>query len=105
MTSSHDKLGVAIQGTAWQELPGLSVIREGQHVYSLRPKIDGVTHRLLCKVELHGNIKVVTLRSTFCIQNDTALPVEMVIIDGHGKTIGDIHHIGSLPQSPLGTSG
>lgn len=93
LSSAHDKLGLALQGTAWQELQNISVIREGEYIYPLRPRMDNVTHRLMCQIELRNNIKVITIRSTFQIQNDTSLPVEMVVVDGAGKNVGHIHSI------------
>lgn len=92
-SSSQDSLGLRLQDTNWAPVTGISVIREGEQVYSLQPSIADVTHRLLCHVEIRDNLKVVTLRSTFRVQNDTALPVEMCVIGADGKRIRNPYKI------------
>jgi vacuolar protein sorting-associated protein 13A/C len=81
----HNSLGLQLQDTPWEALRGISVDREGEHVLTLRPKLDKVSHQLMCEIRLERNIKVITLRSTFNIENQTSLPMEMIIVDAHGK--------------------
>lgn len=77
----------------WDRLTSVSVDREGEHIYALRPKLDKVTHRLLCDVKLIENVKVVTFRSTFQVENRSLVAAEMVIVDGNGKRASQIYKI------------
>lgn len=77
----------------WDRLRHISVDREGEHIYPLRPKLDKVTHRLLCEVKLVENVKVVTFRSTFQVENRTLVTAEMVIVDANGKKASQIYKI------------
>lgn len=94
-STSQDTLGLILQDTEWRAVTGISVVREGDQVYALHPAIESVTHRLLCHVEICDNIKVITLRSTFQVQNDTALPIEMCVVGSDGKRLRSPYKIGS----------
>ncbi|GAA5969299.1 hypothetical protein JCM11641_007543 [Rhodosporidiobolus odoratus] len=90
---NHNSLTVAFEGAGWERLKHVYVDREGEHVHALRPKIEKVTHRLLCDVKLVDNVKVVTFRSTFLIENKSLVTAEMVIVDEHGKKASQIYKI------------
>lgn len=92
-TTSHNSLTVLFEGMAWERLKHVSVDREGEHIFALRPKIDKVTHRLLCDVKLIDNVKVVTFRSTFQVQNRSLVVAEMVIVDANGKKASQVYKI------------
>ena len=101
--TSHNSLTLLFEGMNWERLRHVSVDREGEHIYALRPKIDKVTHRLLCEVKLVENVKVVTFRSTFQIENRSLVTAEMVIVDANGKRASQIYRIRkSLLYSLLG---
>ncbi|GAA6031882.1 hypothetical protein JCM8097_003317 [Rhodosporidiobolus ruineniae] len=91
--SSHNSLTVAFEGVGWERLKHVYVDREGEHIHALRPKIEKVTHRLLCDVKLVDNVKVVTFRSTFLVENKSLVNAEMVIVDEHGKKASQIYKI------------
>ncbi|GAA5859573.1 hypothetical protein JCM8547_006147 [Rhodosporidiobolus lusitaniae] len=92
-TSSHNSLTIAFDGVGWERLKKVNVDREGEHVHALRPKIEKVMHRLLCDVKLINNVKVVTFRSTFLVENKSLVNAEMVIVDEHGKKASQIYKI------------
>lgn len=94
-SSSQHTLGLVLQDAGWTSVGGISVVREGEEVYPLRPSIDKVTHRLLCHVEIKDNVKVVTFRSTFQVQNDTLFPIEMGVINNSGALIREPYRIAS----------
>lgn len=81
------------EGTSWDRLKHVFVDREGEHIYALRPKVDKVVHRLLCDVKLIENVKVVTFRSTFLVENKSLVNAEMVIVDENGKRASQIYKI------------
>jgi vacuolar protein sorting-associated protein 13A/C len=45
-------------------------------------------------VKLKDNVKIVTLRSTFNVENSTLVPVELAIVDANGKRASEIYKIG-----------
>jgi hypothetical protein len=91
--TSHNSLTVLFEGTSWERLKHVFVDREGEHIYALRPKVDKVTHRLLCDVKLVENVKVVTFRSTLLIENCSLVNAEMVVVDENGKRASQIYKI------------
>lgn len=72
----------------WDRLRHVSVDREGEKIYSLRPKVERVTHRLLVEVKLVENVKIVTLRSTFQVENRTLVATDVQVVDARGKPKG-----------------
>lgn len=99
--STHNSLTVVFDGMGWERLKHVYVDREGEHIHALRPKIDKVTHRLLCDVKLVDNVKVVTFRSTFLIENKSLVNAEMVIVDEHGKKASQVYKIRAWLAIPL----
>lgn len=91
----HNSFGLELPDAAvkWEPVRGISVDQEGQHVLNLRPRIEKVTYQLMCDIELVDNIKVITIRSTLAVDNQTSLPVEMVVVDAHGKAAGGVMKI------------
>lgn len=76
--------------------------REGEYTFSLRPKTEKYSHRVLCEVAVEDNVKVVTLRSTYRVVNQTLYPLEITIVDENGQPVRSLEKIGgmstSLPQ-------
>ncbi|BEI82300.1 hypothetical protein CcaverHIS002_0301680 [Cutaneotrichosporon cavernicola] len=99
----HNSFGLELPDGAvkWDPVRGISVDREGEHVLNLRPRIDKVTYQLMCDTELQDNIKVITIRSTLVIENETSLPVEMIIVDAHGKAAGSVLKIDPGTSYPV----
>nr|ODO02780.1 vacuolar protein sorting-associated protein vps13 [Cryptococcus depauperatus CBS 7855] len=81
----HNALGIQLQNTPWEPLRGISVDSEGDHILMLRPKLDKVSHQINCEIKLVNNVKIITFRSTLKVENQTSLPVEMIVVDSHGK--------------------
>ncbi|ORX35977.1 putative late endosome to vacuole transport-related protein [Kockovaella imperatae] len=91
----HNALGVHIENASWDKIRSISVDRAGEYPLVLKPKIDKISHQLMCEVTLENNIKVITFRSTLTVDNQTSLAVEMVIVDSHGKACS-----GALRMNP-----
>lgn len=83
--SGHNSIGIKFEGKEWDPIPSISVDKEGQFPVLLRPRVDGVLHRLLCDVVVQDNVKVVTLRSTYKIDNECMYPLEVILVDDHNK--------------------
>lgn len=97
--TSHNSLELVFEGMTWDRTKHIFVDREGEHIYSLKPKLDKVTHRLLCDVKLVENVKIVTFRSTFLVENRSLVQAEMVIVDANGKKASQIYKIRQLSLS------
>lgn len=87
---------VQMEDRPWDTVHRVSVEREGEISYVLKPKIQNTSHRLLCEVVLRDNVKVVTLRSTYKVQNNTQLPLELIVIDGNGKPVSSVYKMGTM---------
>jgi vacuolar protein sorting-associated protein 13A/C len=53
--------------------------------------------RVLCEVKVEDNVKVVTLRSTYKLENKTLYPVELALVDDSGHPINSVVKIGMDP--------
>ena len=71
-------------------MQSIPVDREGEYIFSLRIGKDGkgakkpletYPSRLLCDVRVMDNVKVVTIRSTYRIENRTLYPLELTVVD------------------------
>jgi vacuolar protein sorting-associated protein 13A/C len=80
MATTHNSLALTISDTAWEKVQNISIDQEGEHIHPLKPKLDNVTHRLCCDVQLTDNVKIITFRSTFKVENLTLVPVEMAVV-------------------------
>ncbi|QRV76706.1 vacuolar protein sorting-associated protein 13 [Ceratobasidium sp. AG-Ba] len=78
-------IGVQFQGKSWEPVKGIPVDREGEFVYALRPNLDKIMDRLLCEITVQDNIKVITLRSTYNVENLTSYPIELILVDASNK--------------------
>ncbi|KAI1407326.1 vacuolar protein sorting-associated protein 13 [Hypoxylon sp. FL1857] len=77
-----NSVAVQIEGSGFDTVKNIRLNREGEFLYSLRPKADNTLHRLLVEVKLGSdNIKYVTLRSPLVVENETQIPVELGVYD------------------------
>ena len=80
-------VGVKLEGSGFESINRIPVVREGEAIYSLKPKRDNVLHRLLVEVKLGAdNVKYITFRSPLLVENNTQIPVELGVFspnDGH----------------------
>lgn len=68
--------------------------REGDFAFTLRPKSEKYAHRLLCEVTVQDNVKIVTLRSTYKVENSTLYPLELTLVDASGQPVQAVEKIG-----------
>ncbi|KAI0047829.1 hypothetical protein FA95DRAFT_1589004 [Auriscalpium vulgare] len=87
-TSGENSIAVQFVGQPWEQLRGVPVDREGEYTFSLRPRTEKLYSRILCEVKVEGNIKLVTLRSTFKVHNQTLYPLEVTIVEESGRPSG-----------------
>ncbi|KAH9886351.1 vacuolar protein sorting-associated protein 13 [Xylariomycetidae sp. FL2044] len=81
-SNAANSVAVSIEGSGFDTVKNIRLNREGEFLYSLRPKTDNTLHRLLVEVSLGtDNIKYVTLRSPLVVENQTQIPVELGVYD------------------------
>ncbi|KAI2622272.1 vacuolar protein sorting-associated protein 13 [Xylaria nigripes] len=81
-STTTNKVAVLIEGSGFDTVQNIPLNREGEFLYSLRPKLDNIVHRLLVEVDLGADhIKYVTLRSPLVVENETQIPVELGVYD------------------------
>lgn len=95
MNVTKNTLGIQFEGAKWESIKEIPVDKEGETLYSLRPKVNNVSHRLVVDVKLEDNIKVVTFRSALIVENRTRLVVEVLLVDEHDSTVSEVHQIGN----------
>lgn len=100
-------VGVKLEGSGFDSVSRIPVVREGEILYSLKPKKDAVLHRLLVEVKLGtDNVKYITFRSPLVIENNTQIPVELGVFnptDGHLLKIEKILP-GDARPAPVGSA-
>lgn len=77
----------------WEQLRAIPVDREGEFTYTLRPQRDKYPNRLLCEVTTIDNAKIITVRSTYKIENLTLYPLEVILLDDQGHPIQSVQRI------------
>jgi vacuolar protein sorting-associated protein 13A/C len=78
----------------WEHLRNVPVDREGEFCFALRPRSGSSAPRLLCEVKVQDNVKLVTLRSTYKIENLTLYPIELTLVDDKGRPLYSLEKIG-----------
>ncbi|KAI0535905.1 vacuolar protein sorting-associated protein 13 [Xylaria digitata] len=81
-STTSNSVAIQIEGSGFDMVKNIPLNREGEFLYSLRPKMDNTLHRLLVEISLGAdNIKYVTLRSPLLVENQTQIPVELGVYD------------------------
>ena len=83
-----------VVGKQWEHLRSVPVDREGEYTFSLRPRTEKYSHRLVCEVKVQGNVKLVILRSTYKVENLTLYPLELTLVDETGQPVYAVEKIG-----------
>ena len=100
-------VGVKLEGSGFDSINRIPVVREGETVYALKPKQENVLHRLLVEVTLGpDNVKYITFRSPLLIENNTQIPVELGVFspgEGHLLKIEKILP-GDARPAPVGSA-
>ncbi|KAI0068196.1 hypothetical protein BV25DRAFT_1793389 [Artomyces pyxidatus] len=108
-SSGESSIALQFVGQPWEQLRGIPVDREGEYTFSLRPRTEKLFSRILCEVKVEGNLKVVTLRSTYKIHNQTLYPLELTLLDDAERSNAAVVKIApgqdySLPIDVVGRS-
>ncbi|KAF6839500.1 vacuolar protein sorting-associated protein vps13 [Colletotrichum musicola] len=105
--SSTGTVGVHLEGSGFDPVKNVRLNREGEVIYSLKPKTDNILHRLLVEVTLgKDNVKYVTFRSPLVVENNTQIPVELGVYDAQEGHLLKIEKIapGESRPAPVGAA-
>lgn len=94
-------MGIQFVNKSWEQIRGIPVDREGEFVYSLRPHTGKYPERLLCEVKVVENIKIITIRSTYKVENLTVYPLELMMVDDSGHPVASLEKIAPGQEYPL----
>ncbi|APA09996.1 hypothetical protein sscle_05g047660 [Sclerotinia sclerotiorum 1980 UF-70] len=100
-------VGLRLEGSGFDSLNKIPVNREGETLYSLRPRKDKILHRLLVEVTLGtDNVKYITFRSPLLVENKTQIPVELGVFDSQEGHLLKIEKIapGESRPAPVGAA-
>ncbi|KAF3939918.1 hypothetical protein ABW19_dt0203018 [Dactylella cylindrospora] len=95
-------IGVKLENTPFDSVTKIPVNREGEEIYTLRPRVNKTLHRLLCEVHLgEDSVKYITLRSPFLVENNTQIPIELGILDSSREHVAKLYKIKPGDAHPL----
>ncbi|KAH8784607.1 hypothetical protein BGZ57DRAFT_882885 [Hyaloscypha finlandica] len=100
-------VGVRLEASGFDSLNKISVNREGEYLYGLRPRKDQILHRLLVEITLGtDNVKYITFRSPLLVENKTQIPVELGVFDAQEGHLLKIEKIapGESRPAPVGAA-
>ncbi|KAF7339474.1 hypothetical protein MSAN_02161700 [Mycena sanguinolenta] len=100
-SSGQHSVGLQFDGKSWEQLRSIPVDREGEYIFTLRPRTEKYPHRLLVEVKVVDTVKVVTLRSTFKIENLTLYPIELTLVDDAGHPVQSLEKVAPGEQYSL----
>ncbi|TAQ85401.1 hypothetical protein B7494_g6292 [Chlorociboria aeruginascens] len=105
--SNSGVVGVQLEGSGFDSVNKIPVNREGEYLYSLRPRKDKILHRLLVEVSLGANnVKYITFRSPLLVENMTQIPIELGVFDAEEGHLLKIEKIapGESRPAPIGAA-
>ena len=100
-------VGIQLDGSGFDSINKIPLIREGETIYNLKPKKDKILHRLLVEVRLGPDyIKYITFRSPLMVENNTQIPVELGIFNLDDGNLLKIEKIGpgDARPAPVGSA-
>ncbi|KAL7793859.1 hypothetical protein V8C37DRAFT_80245 [Trichoderma ceciliae] len=103
--SHQNDVGIHLEASGFDLIKNVCLNREGEFLYSLRPKTDNILHKLCVEVSLGAdNVKYVTIRSPLLVENATQIPVELGIYDAREGHLLKIEKIapGDSRPAPVG---
>ena len=100
-------VGVKLEGSGFDSINRIAVVREGETLYNLKPKKDKVQHRMLVEVSLGtDNVKYITFRSPLLVENNTQIPIEICVYDPERDYLLKLDKIapGEARPAPVGAA-
>lgn len=105
--ASTGVVGMKLEGSGFDSVNKISVNREGEKIYTLSPRHDGVLHRFVVEVSVGtDNVKYITFRSPLSVENNTQIPIELGVYSPEHGNLVKIDKIkpGETRSSPVGAA-
>ena len=100
-------VGVKLEGSGFDSIGRIPVMREGETLYNLKPRKDKIQHRMLVEVKLGtDNVKYITFRSPLLVENKTQIPIEVGVFSPEEGTLLKIEKVapGEGRPAPVGAA-
>lgn len=100
-------VGVKLEGSGFDSIGRIPVIREGETLYNLKPRKDKIQHRMLVEVKLGtDSVKYITFRSPLLVENKTQIPIEVGVFSPEEGTLLKIEKVapGEARPAPVGAA-
>ncbi|KAK2461917.1 hypothetical protein APHAL10511_006380 [Amanita phalloides] len=94
-------IGLSFDGKPWGQLHHMPVNQEGEYTFLLRPQTSTQPKRLLCEIKVVDSVKLVTLRSTYKIENSTLYPLELMLVNEQGEPIHSVERLAPGDSYPI----
>ncbi|KAL5628611.1 hypothetical protein BROUX41_003359 [Berkeleyomyces rouxiae] len=110
MVSSDDHsaaVQITLEGSGFDPIHNVTLNREGEFLFALRPRVENVLHRLMVEVVLEPDyVKYVTIRSPLVFENNTQIPLEIGVFDVGTGDLLKIEKIapGAKTPAPIGAA-
>lgn len=72
-------LGVKLIESTFDPIRNVSVTSVGEHLHTLYPRTNSVSHRMMCEVFMDESVKCIVLRSALKYENKTKVPIDIAI--------------------------
>ncbi|KIP11945.1 hypothetical protein PHLGIDRAFT_21259 [Phlebiopsis gigantea 11061_1 CR5-6] len=86
-STTNNSIGLHFIGKQWDQIRSVPVDREGEYSFTLRPRTDKFAHRVVCEVSVEDNVKIITIRSTYRVENQSLYPLEITLVDDLGRPV------------------
>lgn len=86
-------IGLRFNEKPWSELRHIPVDQEGEYTFLLRPQTSTHPERLLCEIKVVDSVKLVTLRSTYKVENNTLYPLELMLVNDQGEPLHSVERL------------
>ncbi|KAI1625793.1 hypothetical protein EDD37DRAFT_625576 [Exophiala viscosa] len=100
-------VGVKLEGSGFDSVTRIPVIREGETLYNLKPRKDSIQHRMLVEIRLGSdNVKYITFRSPLLVENKTQIPIEVGVYSPEEGNLLKIEKVapGDAKPAPVGAA-
>ena len=100
-------IGIKLENSGFDSVSKILVTKEGETIYTLRPRKDKILHRLLVDVQLGAdNVKYITFRSPLSVENNTQIPIEIGVFNPEEGDLLKIEKIqpGESRPAPVGAA-
>ena len=102
--SKSHKISIHLMESPWESVKNVSVDQQGLFVFPLRPKLNSISHKLVCEVQVIAGVRNIIIRSATCFKNDTSFDLEVADIAAEKFSDSIIIKSGGIGSLPINFS-